>query len=356
MTGGNGSSTAGWLLAVDEVAIAINVAGLVGNLAVLVTVTQGGFPQRRHNLMIGHQACIDCLVCLISIFKLLTHENLNIETSNKVINYLICYLWVSKLIYWTLVFVSVLCLVLLCVDRYLSVVRPMLYRGVKDRTYILAFCGMHFTALLINIPFLTDMVVFSNGRCNYGKEHYGKTIGLYSPSSWTLTFYGCLWLSFLYFIPTVIFLLLYSLTLMALRRSKFVNSNAGRRKLSTQLTKSAAVLTGLYLFSFTIDTIYFLLAFFDKILVDDIKNPINRVGSLFVNFHSISPFVYCLTLRGFRERLILTLTCGLKDVRRRRQETSISGTPMAEVNLRPTGSTNLAQRNGASEANLRNVD
>lgn len=317
MVGSNETTEASWVQAVDELAIGINVVGLIGNVAVLVTVFQGGFQQRRHALMIGHQASIDCLVCLVSIFKLWAHENLNIHTEQPQLNFLICYLWVSKLVYWSLVFVSVLCLVLLCVDRFLSVVKPLLYRGLKDRTYLLAIAGMHLAALLINTPFLSDTVFFDNGECFWGKSYYGRTFGLYSQHSWTVTFFGVVWLSFLYFIPTAVFLVLYSLTLRTLRRPNFMGRHAGRRKLSTQLTKSAALLTGLYLFSFTIDSIYFLLAFCDKILLDDIKNPVNRVGSLFVNFHSISPFVYCLTLRGCRERLVFTLTCGMRGPRGR---------------------------------------
>lgn len=307
----NLSAQPSWIRAVDDLAIGINVFGLIGNFIVIATIVYNHFRPLKASVMIGHQAFVDFIICIISIANLSFYGHHVPLTGNEHIDTFICYVWNSKLFYWIFVSVSVLCLILLSVDRFLAVKKAMFYRTIKPKSLVITSLTFYPISIMVNTPFLIDTVTIENGKCLHGKNGYGRTLGINTFGTASFKVMGILWLCLLYFIPMVTMTTLYAITMYSFNTTAVVTSNDSERKrLSSQLTKSAIVVTALFMISFTVDTVYYLLGFFDFLALDNYRNPVNRVASFFINFHSVSPFVYCLVLQTFRERILYIVTCG----------------------------------------------
>ena len=119
-------------------------------------------------------------------------------------------------------------------------------------------------------------------------------------------------LVWMYFIPVIIFVVLYSKIIHTLRQRKNHTELSQSRTIdraTTDLTYSAIIVTVIYILSTTIGAVYLLMAA-GGLALFDLGLPYQKVEVFLTTVNSsINPFVYLLFMPAFRRAAKTTITC-----------------------------------------------
>ena len=122
-------------------------------------------------------------------------------TGNRVVDFIVCHTWHCQGMFWGNVFVSSWNLVLIGVERYIMICKPLHYNTVTKRQFLYAFAAVHVGSFVIMIP--TDIQVqFVNGEClwqsimGYVGQHFYYV-------------YSFVLISIFYFFPVGAFVIIY---------------------------------------------------------------------------------------------------------------------------------------------------
>ena len=149
---------------INRVQLVITCAGFLANGATYLTLScNGGRFSMLILLVIKHQALVDTGVCGMGAMYLLlpaTHW----LTGNRVVDVIVCHTWHSQGMFWGNVFVSSWNLVLIGVERYIMICKPLHYNTVTKRQFLYAFAAVYVGSFVIMIPTYIQ-VEFVNGEC-----------------------------------------------------------------------------------------------------------------------------------------------------------------------------------------------
>ena len=126
------------------------------------------------------------------------------------------------------------------------------------------------------------------------------------------------WLIYIYITPCTLFIIFYGLVIYEFYKRRHQSAHLGSSKVidkaTSELTKTAIVVTVIFIITFCYDSLFYFLGYLDLVLY--VKNtPIQKVGIWLASFNSFAnPFVYGLLVPAYRHSLRLTFcrTCSSK--------------------------------------------
>ena len=190
-----------WRHILDIIQIILLSWGITTNLmsAVCFRKHPSGF-SRQIQLLFEHQSWVDFSSCLIGFLTVVSPAYWSVGA--YYFDYIMCYIWHGQILYWVVAANSYYGLVMIAMDRYLAVVKPMLYKTITIRKiYILM--GIIY---LVNIFFVWPLgllVKMEGDKCVAGytvKGNAGVLLGKAHAVIMTLYEYvlPCVWFVGLY--------------------------------------------------------------------------------------------------------------------------------------------------------------
>ena len=243
-----------WQLLIDGSQLILTAVGLLINLATFTTLWQNGrgfSPVIK--LLLKHQALVDGLACAIALILLV--QTPMWTTGYEWLDHIICHTWHSQFFYWSFVFLSVWNLGCIATERYLAVCKPLHHKTFSKGKIYLIFCAFYFCCLICNSLTLFQ-VVLVNGNCH--SEYFFK--GSYE------LYQAYAYIVFLtqYALPCAAFFILYRSVVLTLRkRTKEPNFAESRTitKATKELTKTAIIVTIIFIISLGYDLWYYILGY-----------------------------------------------------------------------------------------------
>lgn len=289
--------------AIECVQGGLTFAGAVGNLLVIITLIRRRYQSQFACAMFIHQTVMDFFVCVISLIIILT-RNRTLVFGLPVLDAAICHIWESQLIYWYFVFLSVQNLIMIGLDRYLAVFRPLSYKGLRYKDAAIFLFVLHLYSLMVNVADVF-MMRFDATNQTCLSEHLFPT----AASAYFFNAYGIIWFFLVYLIPVVGLLLIYGIIVVRLTAHKDSKASRHRQRAASELTKTAVVITVIFIVCFSYDSIYYLLGNI-QVVKYEFNTPIQTLGVVLVALNScVNPLVYCLMMKTFRSRLYSAVCC-----------------------------------------------
>ena len=233
-----------WRRILDIIQIILLSWGITTNLTSAICFRRhpSGF-SRQIQLLFEHQCWIDFSSCLIGFLTVVSPAYWSVGA--YYFDYIMCYLWHGQILYWVVAANSYYGLVMIAMDRYLAVVKSMLYKTITiTKIYILM--GIIY---LVNIFFVWPLgllVKMEGDKCVAGytvKGNAGVLLG--KAHAVIMTLYE-------YVLPCVWFVSLYGQIIYTLKKKKqesAVEGSSTVEKASAQIIKAAIAVTGLFMFT-----------------------------------------------------------------------------------------------------------
>ena len=205
------------------------------------------------NLLLKHQAIVDGFACLIALILLL--QSPMWITGFQWLDHIICHTWHSQFFYWSFVFLSVWNLGCIATERYLAVCRPLHHKSFSKGKIYIIFGAFYICCLICNSLTLFQAVL-RNGNC-YSEYFFKEFYGLYQAYAYIvfLTQYA---------LPCGAFFILYGSIVLTLRKRAKEPSFAESRtinKATKELTKTAIIVTVIFIISLGYDLWYYILGY-----------------------------------------------------------------------------------------------
>ena len=198
---------------------------------------------RQIQLLFEHQCWIDFSSCLIGFLTVVSPAYWLV--GSYYFDYIMCYLWHGQILYWVVAANSYYGLVLIAMDRYLAVVKPIMYKSITVTKILPALVIIY----LLNIFFVWPLgllVKMEGDKYVAGytvKGNAGVLLG--KAHAVIMTLYE-------YVFPCVWFVGLYGQIIYTLKKKKVesaVEGSASVEKASAQIIKAAIAVTGLFMFT-----------------------------------------------------------------------------------------------------------
>uniref|UniRef100_A0A1I8FSX6 G_PROTEIN_RECEP_F1_2 domain-containing protein n=1 Tax=Macrostomum lignano TaxID=282301 RepID=A0A1I8FSX6_9PLAT len=278
-----------WVSSLHWVQGGLTTLGMAGNALVILTLLRRRYKSQFATAVFLHQTVMDFMVCAFTLV-LLVKPSQN-PTSSLGFGFALCHVINSQLLYWYFVFSSVQNLVLIAVDRYFAVFRPL-----PERRSASGRPALHCYSFAVNI-----IDIFSV-EFDRDSNHCSSEI-THQVFKKVFKVYGFLWFFLVYLLPVAAVVCLYSAIVYRLSNQGLHNSRF-RQRAATELTKSAVIITVIFIVCFSYDCIYYLLGHLD--LVEYIySSPTQLIGVALVTINSCAnPVVYCIIMPSFRERML----------------------------------------------------
>ena len=133
------------------------------------------------------------------------------------------------------------------------------------------------------------------------------------------------WFTF-FSIPTALFIFLYGRVVNTIRKRKASRDGSASRvidKATAQLTKTAIVVTIIFVISLGFDLNYYVLGYIG-FTEYKLGHPIQKIGVLFAMFNSCAnPFVYTLLMPVYRKHMVNTFFCCMQKGRNKGNDDSL---------------------------------
>ena len=266
-----------WQIILDGSQMLLTASGFLFNLATFVTLLRNGkgfSPVIK--LLLKHQAVVDGLACLIALILLI--QPLMWTTGTAWLDEIVCHLWHSQFLYWSCVFVSVWNLGCIATERYFAVCRPLHHKNFTRGKVYFVFAGFYICCMIFNSLTLFQ-AVFRDGLCR--SDFFFNAPALYQ---------GYAYVVFLtqYAIPCTAFFLLYGSVVFTLRKRTKLLAFAGSRtitKATKELTKTAIIVTMIFIFSLGYDLWYYILGY-SGVIQYKLNSPLQVF--LFLSFPNLS--------------------------------------------------------------------
>ena len=155
-----------WRKVLDGIQVILLSWGIVTNLlsALCFRKHPAGF-SRQIQLIFEHQCWIDFCSCLIGFLTVVSPAYWSVGA--YYFDYVMCYVWHGQILYWVVAANSYYGLVLIAMDRYLAVVKPILYKTITKRRILTALAVIY----LLNVFFVWPLgllVRMEGKRCTAG--------------------------------------------------------------------------------------------------------------------------------------------------------------------------------------------
>ena len=323
-----------WKLIMDKSQLTLTIIGTLANIATVITLSRHGEPfSSIIRMLLKHQGVVDAFACSFAALLLVGKPNGVLGVFG--LDTFICMLWHGQFIYWCAVFVSIYNLVLIACERYLAICHPFKHASfTKGKIYILII------VIYIFCPICTGGAAFqnrltANGTCI--SEHYmqGDVVeflyAVFSVST-LFSFWGIPFFFFVFFYGMVAF------KLHQRRKNTDFGTTRAVDNASKQLTKTAIVVTFVFIVSLGYDIWYYLLGKFELVVYKN-NTPLQKIGVWLSAFNSVAnPFVYIMMMPSYRKCVSKTfLPCFAKygreigKGRKTTMETNISTTSITSV-------------------------
>ena len=261
-----------WQLIIDGSQLILTALGFLVNLATFITLWRHGkgfSPVIK--LLLKHQTIVDGFACLIALILLLQQPMW--ITGYEWLDHIICHTWHSQFFYWSFVFLSVWNLGCIATERFFAVCRPLYHKSFnKGKIYVIF--GAFYVCCLICNSLTLFQAVLRNGNC-HSEYFFNGFYALYQAYAYIvfLTQYA---------LPCVAFFILYGSIVLTLRkRAKEPNFAESTiiNKATRELTKTAIIVTIIFIISLGYDLWYYILGY-SGVIEYKLNSPL-QVSSLF---------------------------------------------------------------------------
>ena len=233
-----------WRKILDIIQIIVLTWGISTNLvsALCFRKHPAGF-SRQIQLLFEHQCWVDFSSCLVGFLTVVSPAYWSVGA--YYFDYFMCYLWHGQILYWVVAANSYYGLVLIAMDRYLAVVKPIMYKTITVTKILIALAIIY----LLNIFFVWPLgllVKMDGDKCVAGytvKGNAGVLLG--KAHAVIMTLYE-------YVFPCVWFVGLYGQIIYTLKKKKeesAIEGSVTMEKASAQIIKAAIAVTGLFMFT-----------------------------------------------------------------------------------------------------------
>ena len=221
----------------------------------------------------------------------------------------ICHVWHSQGLYWSFMWISIVSLVIIAVERFLAVVKPFQHQYFEKILKKTIQPIMYVIGLAITIPGNLQMR-YADDTCYieyFIKGQSGREMMYY---------YSIIWLVLSYILPSTLFIVLYGYIVFLLRRRRS-NERLGSSnvidKANKQLTKTAIWVSFVFIVCLGVDSVYGFIAFGLQVTGYVYNSAIQKVGVFFAVMNSaINPFIYAASMPLFLRRVMIIFRCGKK--------------------------------------------
>lgn len=281
----------------------ITIPGFFANIATCITLSVNGNKFSPAILiLLHHQSICDAFVCLTA--TLLIFEPFMWLPGVKHLDLLVCCYWNSQTMYWLFVLVSIYNLVYLAYERFLAVCRPFKHQNLTNKKLYFTICTTYVMSQIFLIPTLFQVrYIESDDICLAIYFRDDKLVNS------IFTTFGFLCFIVYYLLPVMYFCILYGQVIMAFNKRKTKSELASSRvidKATTELTKTAIVVTVIFIIAIGVELWYYVLGYAG--VVKYVQNsPEQMIGVLLASFNSFAnPFVYGLLVPAYRKSLKMT--------------------------------------------------
>ena len=231
-----------WRRILDRIQIILLTWGITTNLisAICFNRRPSGF-SRQIQLLFEHQSWVDLSSCVIGFLTVVTPAYWSV--GSYYFDYFMCYLWHGQILYWVVAANSYYGLVLIAMDRYLAVVKPMMYKTITLTKIFLVMVIIYLLNIFFVWPFGL-LVKMDGNKCVSGNTVKGNGgVLLMKAHAVIMTLYE-------YILPCVCFVVLYGQVFYTLKNKKeasAVEGSATIEKVSSQIVKTAIAVTGIFI-------------------------------------------------------------------------------------------------------------
>lgn len=311
--------TPSWHTTFNLLQASMMVLGLILNIFTVITLSLNGRGiSRVICLLLKHQAAADTLVCLCGILILATPELAVV--GDNVASLLICQVWHSQGIYWSIIWVSIANLEIIAAERFTVIWFPFKHAQLTRSFFRRVILALYPAGVAINI-----MGYF---QLHYSKGHCLTEFYWQSPLMENIMRGHAVW-SFLNYnvIPCTVFFSLYGGIVWRLysRQQQTDLSQSNVIDVATrQLTRTAMVVTGWFVISLSYDTWYYVLGY-NGVVEYKKGTLLQKVGIFMSTTNScVNPIIYVMFMPVFRTSCMATLRC-----RRQERGSGLSSTASA---------------------------
>ena len=270
------------------------IGGFFANMATVITlVINGKSFSLAIRVLLRHQSIVDASVCLFGALVLV--QPFMWLSGYFSLDVFLCYAWHGQGMYWNVVFISIWNLVTLAFERFLAVCYPFKHKDFTRRRLFMVF-------------FIIYIYSFFASSGSYMQTHLvdGKCLPEYilqGESGKTFYYVYAIQTFFSYYaLPCSLFVIFYGSVIFTFRHRSQTQLAASRviDKASADLTKTAVVVTAIFIIDIGFDLWYYLLG---KIYAVEyaMGSPIQKIGIWLSSFNSVAnPFVYALLMPASR--------------------------------------------------------
>ena len=281
---------------IDESQFVLTILGFVANIVTLVTLIKNGKDfTPTIALLLKHQSIIDAILCTFA--AILLRQPFNWVSGTYAFDVVLCQLWHGQGLYWNSCFISAYNLVLISYERFLCVCFPFKYQDYTTSSVYRQIGFVYVAGVICTIGSYMQSRIREDGKCyseySFDGPAFATFFDVYTLST-VFTFY---------FIPTGCFIFFYGRVIWSFRKRQ-ASAMAQSRvidKATAELTKTAIVVTVIFIFSFGYDSLYY---FFGSIgLLEYVLNaPVQKIGVWLAVLNSCAnPFVYAALMPSYRK-------------------------------------------------------
>lgn len=276
--------------------------GLLSNSFFLAVLLKHPVGSRLTNFLLRTQSAADAVVCLATFLNAVAPSFWS--TGLRPLDSFICYFWHCQYVLWHAVSLSVLCLLMTAVDRFMAVEFPQWYATNSRGTRLLAISAAccFIPSALLSIPAFGLVTFYWDvGVCRAEVSAHFKfqSVVIIHCVMWFLLFYA---------MPSILFVGLYGRVMMVMSRSQGESSSSKRTM--RRLTFSCMVITVIFIVSMSYDNIYYVASILWNASYE-INSVKQKLGVLLVVVNSCAnPFVFFLSMPVFRRTIRQFFPCG----------------------------------------------
>ena len=288
-----------WSDPLDLIKLLTMTIGFVVNALTFATLYKNGDAFSPAILtLFRHQSIADALVCLVTALVILYPHMW--ATGIYYVDLVVCYFWHGNYAYCMVLNPSEWNLVFIAFERMLAVCMPFKHQFLTKRIlYIMIFC-CYLWFFLTYLPMALLQTVFENNKCHslvYFKSNFDRMVMYY---------FGFYVFICNYALPVLLFIVAYGAVIYTLRKrgkSKEMVQSKVIEKASTELTKTAIIVTMIFMVAMAVAYWYYLLGN-AGVIAFSLEGPVNHLGLWLITFNSsANPFVYALVMPAYRESI-----------------------------------------------------
>lgn len=290
----------------------IGVLSMFGNgLVIYVFVQAKSLRKGVANIFILNQSCIDGLTGAVLLANCQSSEipawMLKLNGSNKWIFEVYCRLWLSKVILWGLLVSSTYNILIVTMERYLSIIYPILHRQhMNKKKVFLSIKIIWIFGLGFNFAYMIPTSKTNGDRCILYQAF---------PSHWVQTSVGCLVLIIQYFLPLIIIAYCYICIFLKISVSdKMSRSNVESMMIRVRrnVIRTLLMISACFIIFWTPNQLLY--AMYNMGVSDLFTNKFFHISVCMVYLNSCcNPLIYALSYESFK-KAAKKVFCGKKSI------------------------------------------